>query len=214
MLKFNLDNLTDGAPLYCRYDGQINPQPAYVYLDADGTVTAEYSNGGWSPAEAERRLLSWSVSPRSGGQPLSAALQSDPIKGLLERVHAGHMIEGLRGHLSDDAQDASDQLRDALYYLDIDAPIWDVEDWLDAGGQNTIADVWPTTKTLDEADAENRHAAAADEIILNGSCRDALLSWAKRALRDDVPGLGQVHFDALLKAGVATQEQIDLYDPS
>ena len=28
------------APLYCKYSGQINPQPARIYLHIDGRVCA------------------------------------------------------------------------------------------------------------------------------------------------------------------------------
>jgi len=57
--------LTDLFPLHCHYDGQINPQKAYISLDLrDGEVTADYDGeiGGGIPSDVfNGHVLRWEI---------------------------------------------------------------------------------------------------------------------------------------------------------
>ena len=110
-------------PLYFRYKGQINPQPARIYLYIDGRVCADYSKeiGNGRPADEWHGVtLTWNINPfLSGDKIIELFTEDENIKELLERVYAGHdqKWDGSNwvGTLTDDAQDAHDRLERIFY---------------------------------------------------------------------------------------------------
>ena len=56
-------------PVYCKYDGQFEPQPAFIYLDVESaSVTADYYGnigGGCSPDVFHGRVLRFPINPLS-----------------------------------------------------------------------------------------------------------------------------------------------------
>jgi hypothetical protein len=190
-----IDNLRDEiAPLYCRYSGQTNAQPAYVEMDDDGIIAADYSGeigGGVSFDVFHSRTLRWGVAERVRGDALADLLESDEMRVLFERVYNGHSIEwdgnNNVGHLDDDARAASDEIEVALTALGEDESamgvVWDVDQWLE---YSAFDDIWDPGKSLDEAVAAVEKSAEEEGIELDGNVEKYLLDRAERANdRDD-----------------------------
>ena len=187
-ITLDLDNLDEtGAPLFRQYDGQLQPQPAYVEMDEDGEVTACYSGeiGNGVPSYVwHHRTLRWSVPSTVRGRVLKYLLERDDVVDLLERIHAGHAVDwdgnNHVGKLDADAQSASAEL-EVLLDNDIggadSCAVWDAGEWL----QNSpLADLWPAGQTLDGAENNVNYLATAEDVTLTGDVRDVLLDMAER----------------------------------
>lgn len=192
-ITINTDNLRgEIAPLYHRYQGQTNAQPAYVELDEDGVVRADY-NPEIGPPHAipfsvfHRRDLRWGVANAIRGDALAYYLESAEALALLERIHAGHDVEwdgnNNVGKLDDDAAQAEIDFEAALQALgeseDNMGAVWEVGEWL----QNLpfSDDLWATGKTLPEAVTAIEEAAEAERVELDGDIERYLLDRAERA---------------------------------
>jgi len=221
MLNFSqIEEITDDkAPLYSQYPQQINPQPAYICLYEDGRVCADYSGeiGNARPAdEWHGRTLTWRITPFLTGRAVGNLLMSEPVKGLLERVHAGHDSEwngnNFVGTLTDDAQAAFERLERIFEEEEEDIEVWNVEDWL--FNSCRLADHWPAgDMDLDMAvSGVEETLTDTDKVIeLNGDIEESLLERAQYYLTSLEKGLGQNHFSALIAAEMATQEEVDEY---
>lgn len=141
-LTIHTDNLRgEAAPLYHKYPREFNPQPAYIEMDEDGEVRADYSGeiGNAVPMYVwHRRTLRWRIDAAANGDSLADFLESDEARALLERIHAGHEVDwdgnNHSGSLDDDAQAASDEL-DSILEEDWQRPydtteVWDAANWL------------------------------------------------------------------------------------
>lgn len=124
-IKIETGNLTGEAPLYAVFAGQYYPQDAYIELESNGNVRADYSGdvGDSTPMDVwHGRTVRWSVSPYVSGEALKKLLADENFAALLERVHKGHSIEwdgnNWIGRLDDSAGKAS---------LDIQYLLYDVE---------------------------------------------------------------------------------------
>lgn len=121
-VTINTNNLRGRvAPLYKVYPRQNGPQRAYVEMDDKGCVSADidYDIGGAVPMRvAHNRTLRWDVSPYANGDSLADLLDSELVRGLLERVHNGHTVEwdgsNMVGRLDDDAKAAALELEQIL----------------------------------------------------------------------------------------------------
>lgn len=218
-ITFSLGNLLTGAlaPLYCKYPSQCNPQPAFVEMDEDGEVSADYSaDSGGTPSHVwHNRTMRWAVPAEVNGKTLADLLQGDEVRGLLERIHAGHSVDwdgsNHRGTLDGDAQDASYDLERRLERLaedptDLDQ-VWSVGDWLFSSC--SLAQHWEN-QSLDEAVAEIESAAEGEGVSLDGDVRECLLGKAQRMFDEDGDdGLNAVHLAALVAAGRITREEAD-----
>lgn len=220
MLNFDrIEKLSGPAPLHAHYQGQHEPQPAYVYLYENGIVDADYSGeiGNARPAdEWHNRTLTWRITPFLSVAAIEELLTTDPVKGLLERVHAGHDTEwdgnNMAGTLTDDAQGASDKLERIFADEEPDIEVWNVEEWLFSSAG--LLENWPAG----DMDLDAAVSAAEDSVdnsemtvIVTGDAAEALLDRAQYYLTSLQKGLGQNHFAALLADGRATQEEIDEY---
>lgn len=187
-ITINTDNLRgEPAPLYHVYPRQTKPQPAYVELDEDGEVSADYNGviGNAVPmAVGHLRTLRFDVSPRVGGDNLADLLESDAVVTLLERIHAGHTVEwngnNHVGTLDDDAQAAAEALTEALAGLE-DVDVGDACEWLASGF--LLSDLVESGSVEGHA-AELMGQAAADGIVIYGSMEDAVEELAAMAIRD------------------------------
>lgn len=215
-INLQLDNLADNlAPLYHRYPGQTGPQPAYVQLDEDGDVTADWSGeiGNAVPMHVwHGRTLRWGVSESVRCDVLAELLRGDALP-LLERIYAGHSVEwnghNHVGRLDNDAQEASDALERMLADLSGEAhqaQVWDVGDWL----QCSLDQVWTDQPLADAAEAVDADAAAQG-AVLEGDTAEALLDMAERMLDTGRDGLTAAHIAALVEAGRITQDDADEY---
>ena len=212
-IKINTTNLRgELAPLYQRYPGQTNPQPAYIQIDEDGNVSAGYSGetGNAVPSTVwHRRTLQWPVQPSVRGDVLADFLDSPEIVALLERVHAGHQVEwdgnNHVGRLNDDAQAAAFEIESAIYSADDCVSVWDTAEWLFNLG--SLADHW-SGQPLATAVAEIEAVAINEAVYLNDDVEDALLDEAGRVYDRHPERLNRVHVDALHAAGHINAAQV------
>ena len=140
-MEIKVENLRAGAvPLYREYPGRLAPQPAYVQMDEDGRVEADYSGeiGNGVPMFVwHGRTLRWTVSPNALGSDLADLIESDEVKALLTRVYEGHSVDwdgnNHVGRLTEDAEKASEQLTEIFapesgkYAM---VSVWTAYDWI------------------------------------------------------------------------------------
>lgn len=101
----------EATPLYNRYPGQTEAQRAYLEMDEEGRVTADYNSeiGNAIPMEvATGRTLRIPVPNDLTGNGLAEFVED--IKPDLEKVHKGHAIDGNKGVLSEEAKDTLDRI--------------------------------------------------------------------------------------------------------
>lgn len=218
-IQFSVDNLLapdDPAPLFFRYRNEINPQPAYVIMTEDGTVTADYSGeiGNDVPMYVWlNRTLRWRVPSTIRGSCLAEKLQSLKIAALLQRVHDGHTVEwdgnDYAGKLTDDAKAADDALEKDLAYPDGEdnVAVWDVNDFLFGGC--ALPELWPDS--LDAAVERLTAESEREGIYLDGDIRGALLAQAQSYAQSSDPGLNAAHLQTLLDAGEIDAETATEY---
>jgi hypothetical protein len=161
------------VPLYCQYPGQTEPQPAYLQIDDDGAITLDYSGeiGNAVPADVWHGLVSrHPISELLSADQCAAVLVDATVVALAARVHAGRSSvwdgNNYVGRLTDDAEQATEQLDDYLAEIDGDLLAQEVDEWL----QNY-------TPTGAENEAETLEAeAVAEGIALIGDVADWLLN--------------------------------------
>lgn len=207
-LTIKTDNLRgEIAPLYCRYQGQTNAQPAYVEMDEDGNVSADYSGeiGNAVPMTVwHGRTLRWAVSNQVRGDELADLIERDDVVALLERVYLGHSVEwdgnNHVGRLDDDAQAASDELDELFAAESSDehnlVDVYDVDDYV---GNTGLLNIW-RGKPLDDVVRENEEWAEEEGVIIDGDLERTLLSSAESFVARGKSGLDMHHLDALVAA--------------
>jgi hypothetical protein len=207
-ITYQIDNLlTDGpAPLYHRYPSQTTEQRAYVELDENGTVTADWDGeiGGGVPSHVwHGRTRRYSVPSNVSGRALAGLLRSERVLSLLERVYEGLEIvwDGSNhvGRLTDDACEADSELADAIdevgKYEEYRCEVWTASEWLFTSG--TLADAWPAGVSLDDAVSNLKVEAKFNRIHIDGSIRQALLDRAARDFADDPDSITAEQREAL-----------------
>ncbi len=124
----------DELPLYCHYDGQHQPQSAFVELDADGDVRATYNAeiGGGVRADVWHGLTRrWTITGNVAKHTSRVAVCKllDSLAPLLERVCQGHSVEwngnNNVGRLDDDALEASNQIARVCEDLEADRDLFE-----------------------------------------------------------------------------------------
>lgn len=137
MATFSTDNLKDPAPLFCQYQGQFQPQRAFLEFNPEtGECEFDWSGeiGGSVPANVWHGLIRrYAVPAAASRESLIEAAKNPEILGLLARVQAGfHTHWGgsnYSGVLNDDATDAEERLEFLLQGLEV-ANLWDIDEWL------------------------------------------------------------------------------------
>lgn len=136
----------ESAPLYAKYAGQINPQPAYVTLDLEsGFVDADYSGdvgNGMPESVWNNRTLRWSINTQLSGSQVQELLED--ILPQLQVILNGSEIEWDGSNwvgkiVSPEPVDAIEKLdRMSEYGLGADIEsnlITDLKDWLYNSGR-------------------------------------------------------------------------------
>jgi hypothetical protein len=220
-LTFSLANLETGeiAPLYHQYPLQYEPQPAFIELDQNGDVSADYSReigNAKSPEVWHRIRLRYRVSPWLRGSALAKYLRGDG-RALLARIHAGHDVEwdgsDYVGVLSADAVEAEEALERALEELGTDQDNCDSEakvaEWIEYA---SIVEAWPAGKTIEEAVADIVGDAASERCRISDadSAEEALLDRADTAFRRKEP-LQPHHVEALFAAEMIDEDERDAW---
>lgn len=140
-IKINTDNLTGVAPLYCKIEGQINPQPAYIEIDltveGEVTVSADYSGevGNCEPINVwSGRVKRIAVNPCVIGTYLADVMNDSDFMALIVRVADGYSEEWdgnkNKGCLADRAMGAIAEMEHDLEAVE-QYELYDAEDWLD-----------------------------------------------------------------------------------
>lgn len=179
LITYDLDNLRgEAAPLYRIYPGQHQPQRAYIQLDEDGTVTADYSGeiGNGIPMSVwHNRTPRWYVNSAANGDSLAEWLESDEMRALLARVHAGHSVEwdgnNHVGRLDEDAEAARDEITAMLdgYNQPYDVmEVWDAYDWVREGFSLAelveAGSVAACASAIEDAGCDNHQAVVGDMV--------------------------------------------------
>jgi hypothetical protein len=209
-VTLSLANLTTIAALYMQYDGQCQPQPAYVHLSDDGEVTADWAAEANSQSSRiwngqDRR---YSVSPCVSATALQSFL-AGPGLNLLERIHAGHTVEwdgsNYKGSLTADAAAAEEELEQALQEVD-QVSVWTMSDWL--WSNNNMASLWAGCSLAEAVAKIDAEIENADGLVVEGSAQAELLEKAESMFDEDGDdGLDEFHLAALVADCRITQEQ-------
>lgn len=206
----NLENVV--APVYCQYDGQHQPQSAYIMLDCiTGKLTADYnSNIGWSCSQQEwdKIALTWSIPYNTLGESLIELFEDEDfladmqsiLDGFEEKWNGSNYV----GSFSDEAQALIDhyQEKSERYDWPVElADIYDAADYLFE--QGTMREAWDAAsgETLDEA-VENIETNIDSTTLIDGEIRGAIIDHGVNyCLYSDPGSLDEEHVIALLKMG-------------
>lgn len=222
MITHSIDNLKtkDSCPLFYRYPTQTSAQPAYVYMDENGNITADYNSligNATTPEVWFNCTLSWSVSPKVTGEFLAEFLESDEANELFLAVWNGHSIESNngkdRGVLDEDASDASDEIQSLLDELSdpsrgCSLSVWEVSEFLFCA--NVLEQVWGSGP-VSAAVAETKADAKSQEIYIDGNIKECLLEEALRYVDEELDGLTADHLGELVRHNYIKQEKADKY---
>ena len=174
-------------PVYCKYDGEINPQTAFISLDLrNGSVDADYSGeiGGGLPADVwNREVLRFSINPMTHRDDIETLINShsEDFTKLLELYQSEEFEQ-----ISELDSDLNEKIfQDGIENYMID----DVAEWVMNGG-------WPeqetTLKTYIEevlaADGEGDHFLPEEFLDKENLKETILLAWADHLYSDqDIP---------------------------
>lgn len=185
------------APLLHQYQGQNEPQDAFIELDCENREayakwTGEIGNA--VPARVwhghNRR---YEVDNTLSGVAIADLLESDKFQALAQRVCDGYdsVWDGNNyvARLNDDAEEAEDQLKEFLS-PDLDFPAndcWDFEDWIELSkfshddhitldGFGTITENSSNEELTDMAAAINVDAIANQQVFTSNPL-DTLKAW-------------------------------------
>ena len=195
----NLDQ--DRIEPYQRFGDRVDPQPAYVEVDENGSVSADYDGelGCELPVQVRHRLtLRVPVAAEVECGDLAAYLRGAALP-LLQAIHDGHLVHwdgsDETGTLTCEAECALTALAAGLQDLP-SVEIWTVEDWLFGSGQS-LSDAWPGEQTLDEAAAAREASCCATSVVVQGDAARALMDRARAEWREHHHRLARAHVDAL-----------------
>ena len=219
-MDLHLGNLKSGeaAPLYLQYDGQHRPQSASITISEDGAVYAEVSGsvgGGTTPDKWHGRTIEIDVPPLANGASVAAVLESAEGSALLNRIHDGRSVEwngnSRVGKLSEDAQEAIEELESKLADVTMDEVVDDLGQYL---GHLSLREAWPAGQTLGEAESmitDNVEAGNGGLARIDGDVEEYLLNMAYELVDDEKAGLSQNHLDALVAARKIDQDEAEEY---
>lgn len=203
------------APVYCKYDRQAEPQPAFIELNIEsGAVNTGYSGeiGNAVPASVwhgiDRR---YRIAPAITGKALAEFLAAAEFQALAQRIVAGsEVVWDGNNHVSrldDDAKAAEEALESLvereLFQTDELALVWDAEALFAAC---SLFDHWPKDKALADAVKEIEEAAKSENAHLDVDLDDALLAEAESYLNHRPGELGEVHIATLVNRCRMTEE--------
>ena len=125
------------APVYRQYDGQCQPQPAYIQLDEDGFVCADYSGeiGNAVPMSVwHNRDARINISPIASGAAIRQLFEDDDFLALVCRYYDGFETEwdgsNWVGRATGDAKAALEEIKRMAQDLD-QINIFSASDWVE-----------------------------------------------------------------------------------
>lgn len=194
-IKIDTTLPNDGnAPLYEKYDGQLQPQPAKLRMDEDGNVDVYVSGeiGGGVPMDQwHNRTLTWGLNAYLARDQVESMLADPEVIALLERIHEVHAVEwdgsNYVGSYDEDLYCKLQRLLDDDYNYNPEAQVLEASDWL-FGARQTMDFIWPNDQPLDSVVKEMEEQAELDGVTLNGSVRDALIGYLQGEDPDELTG--------------------------
>ena len=174
-------------PVYCKYDGQFNPQPAFISLDLrNGSVDADYSGeiGGGLPADVwNKKVLRFNINPMTHKDEIETLINSysEEFTKLVELYQAEEFEQ-----ISEMDFDLNEKiLQEGVENFMID----DLAQWI-------MADGWPEPGTtlrtyvaeVAATDGENDHFFPEELTDMEYLKEAILLVWADWLYSDqDIP---------------------------
>lgn len=199
------------APLHHQYPGECSAQPAYLELDEDGNVSADWDGeiGGGTPMNVwHGRTLRWTLPDSLTGDAIADFVAREDVAALLARIHDGHSVEwdgsNNVGRLDDDAREAQDNLEQLIQsnpFNESDfAWVMTAREW--AFNAQNVAEVWPDPAETLDAVAER---VAGDTIHANA--RVVLTTDMKGAFLDEIEAAYDAERDYLMPHHIAALEE-------
>lgn len=195
------------APLFEKYSGQNEAQPAYIELDCeDATLSAGTNSeiGSAVPLKVfHGQVQRFNIAPNLSSEAINSLLEE--VKPLAERI-----IDGYRSHwngnnevarFSDDAHAASTELAEACTFAsETPSNLVEVISAEDLCYSSSFSDVWPDGKSLEEAAQEL--SSSMPNVCISGEIEECLLDRAEQQLNENgVESLGDFHRRALVDDG-------------
>ena len=102
----NIRFLDDGqAPCYCKYSGQVLPQPAFLELDLRGeaTISAGYNPeiGGVPMYVWEGKALRWPIDPHTSRESLESLDRHEGFQAAVKEIIDGTDVDGNTSYIED-----------------------------------------------------------------------------------------------------------------
>jgi len=122
-----LDLPEDHPSLYCRLPTQSDPQEVYIEMDSDGVLSEEYAADVMSMEVWNRATLRLFEVPADVRVEFLKSFVKEHLD-LIQKIHDGHVVDyddgSPRGTLTDEAEDALDELQAAAETYDF--PCWSI----------------------------------------------------------------------------------------
>ena len=204
-IKVDTDNL---VPVYRHYDGQIQPQPAYIELDCrTGDLEADYNAeiGNAIPAyHWHGRSVRWSINPSASAHGINQLFEDEDFLADCQAVLDGYeeVWDGSNfvGKYTDEAR----AIIERYDYQGIgveEVEIYKVDEWL--FNSCVLLDHW-NKQTLEDAVDLLECEIDNDTTIIEGDIKGALLEEAQNQFRYNPETLNTRHVETLLAEGWIT----------
>lgn len=213
-MKIITNNLDEKAPVYHKYPGQINPQPAFIELDCrgEGKLMADYSGeiGNAVPCYYWNGLaVRWGISSETSGDSLKTIFENEELLAICQRIVDGFEEKwngsNFVGKYSDDAKEAIDE---AERYIENNlecSEVWNVYDWL--FNNCVLKDHW-ADQPIEKA-AEDCVLYIDFNVEIDGDIEDVLINKACEMFDYNQDCLTETHINELLKRGKITEEEAE-----
>ena len=143
--EIRIESPNSKAPVYAQFDGQRQPQPAFIRLNESGSVHAEYEGGvgeGWPASVWHGRDARISIRPTTSGKALRDMFADEDFLALARRYYDGLSIDwdgsNNVGVLTEDAKAALEEIERMAQDLDC-INVFDAADWIESATREEMA---------------------------------------------------------------------------
>lgn len=207
------EQISKKAPLYCKYQKQILPQNAYIYLFDNGNVYIDCNHepsNNISFDELYGRTITFPVSQYLSGKQIKELFEDEEVLTLLNQIHEGHSLEFRNqdppiGKLTDEAKKVRDKLQNILDNLYGEIQVWNVSDWLFSSC--SLFDHWNDNLTIEET-VQILENEILDNEVIDGDIEETLLDAALYRFNTNKK-LRKAHIEELLKRNLITKEDLN-----
>ena len=135
--EIRIESPNGKAPVYAQFDGQCQPQPAFIRLNESGSVYADYEGGvgeGCPASVWHGRDARINIRPTASGKALREMFADEGFMALVRRYYDGLTVEwdgsNNVGALTEDAKAALEAIERIAEGLDC-INIFDADDWIE-----------------------------------------------------------------------------------